>query len=99
MKNKKKNTIRVTFRLGDFKKHFIVNTSDEACEEFGFKSGDVIITPYGREAVVKGVAPSPVRDNVLWVALKGERGTVCHCGRGDLRKAGYKLKRPRRKEE
>jgi len=89
--------MKVAFCLGDFEEHFTVDTSDEACEEFGFKSGDVIITPYGKEVVVKGVAPSPVGDNVLWVALKGTKG-VCHCGCGNLRNAGYKLKRPRRKE-
>jgi len=60
---------------------FNVDTSDEACEPFGFKSGEIVnVRRLGTTATVMGVAPhipgSPAGKPALWVRMDGE-STVC----------------------
>lgn len=58
---------------------FEVDTSDEACTEFGFKHGDKIIyNRLGYTGVVVGVAPSMYSDKVLWLAFNHDNGKVSH---------------------
>lgn len=71
----------VRARVGD---SFTVDTSDVACQRFGFSHDDRIkVRLSGDEGVVVGVAPLqfdagcvPAGDDVLWVKLNGQK-TVC----------------------
>ena len=81
MKTKKLVTTRsVPFEVG---KTFEVDTSDEACGRFGFKSCDRIYCKSSREeGVVVGVAPAMQGENpeplVLWYALDSNGGRVSY---------------------
>lgn len=52
-KEKKKNLLRIRPIHGNY---FFCDTSDEACEKFGFKHGDRVVTPSGHKATIMGVA-------------------------------------------
>ena len=61
-------------------KVFYVNTSDEACTKFGFKSGDRIQN-HGRLGTVVGVAPAtaePETPEALWYKLDCDNGRVSY---------------------
>ncbi|HCU01483.1 TPA: hypothetical protein DIC62_01630 [Candidatus Nomurabacteria bacterium] len=70
-------------------KSFSVNTSDEACAVFGFKSGDRIISRAGGGIVI-GVAPATEGPNpkpdVLWYAVDGRDGKVSYSDNNDIRR-------------
>lgn len=74
---------------------FPAETDDEICERFGFKHGDVVITPFGEEAMIEGVAPavkgSPiVGQDVMWYTKND--GVAYYHGPGNLRDRGFALK-------
>jgi hypothetical protein len=59
-----------------------VDTSNNACAEFGFSHGQRIATPTGCPGRVIGVAPKPIGENssdknVLFVAFDSDNGRVC----------------------
>ena len=64
---------------------FKVDTSDESCEKFGFRSNDRARASDGMGCTVIGVAPMPIESgcvekgkNVLWVVLDERNdGRVC----------------------
>lgn len=71
----------------DTKKEFItkagnvieVDTSDKACEKFGFKSGQTVVDPDGNIGVVAGVAPPTGRmsgNDELWIASPKDDGKI-----------------------
>ncbi len=69
----------------------VVNVSDEVCIKFGFLHGNIVITPFGQEATIMGVAPAPrgskaVGQDVMWFAIKG---TTYYHGLGNLKDLGF----------
>ena len=64
---------------------FEVDTSVEACKEFGFRPNDRVRASNGMACTVVGVAPMPIEsvcvkegENMLWVAPDGrDDGRVC----------------------
>lgn len=76
------NMMQVTSRSGH---EFKVNTSDNACERFGFKHGDIVTLNHGCrifEGKVMGVAPENPSNNsgkpMLWIAFNDDGGRVCY---------------------
>lgn len=62
----------VTSRSGD---KIMVDTSDEACSEFGFKHGDRVEVPRCGKATVEGVGTFKLLNiKVLWYQLDNEDG-------------------------
>lgn len=57
---------------------FEVDTSDKACEKFGFKHGDRIRCPGVGVGTVIGVARSGEGPDVLWYAIDGRGGNVSY---------------------
>ncbi|MBD3247754.1 hypothetical protein GF382_00495 [Candidatus Falkowbacteria bacterium] len=56
-----------------FGQPFEVDTSDEACEKFGFRHGEEIINHDGDMGTIAGVAPANEIDHwpqALWYTLK-----------------------------
>ncbi|MFA5229969.1 MAG: hypothetical protein WC422_00640 [Candidatus Paceibacterota bacterium] len=55
-----------------------VDTSDEACLEFGFRAGDKIIFDGRQNGVVEGVGHPPchISTEVLWVIIEPNDGAV-----------------------
>ncbi|OYT36322.1 hypothetical protein B6U91_01405 [Candidatus Pacearchaeota archaeon ex4484_71] len=63
--------VKVTARDG---KIFYLDPSDEACEPFGFKSGEKVLDPMGREVEMIGVGPSGIDRGFdrMWYRMGGE---------------------------
>lgn len=59
-------------------KEIILDTSDEACSEFGFKAGQrVKINGNGKEGIVAGVAHSELYNNLqLWFSFNSDNGVT-----------------------
>lgn len=72
----------------------MVDTSDEACLKYGFRSGDVIETCFGEVAIVAGVAEvvsgRNAGKNALWYT-KDDGFSYYYCP-GNLKEFGFKLK-------
>ena len=67
---------------------FEVDTSDKACQAFGFQHNDQVLTPSGGEATVIGVAPLPDHQSmpcvpadtdVLWIHNEGDANDEVCC--------------------
>lgn len=73
---------------------FDIDISDEACQVFGFKHGDIVLDPDGKEATIMGVGNPFEGENNLWLAWAEDKGKVAiWCpGHGNLRDAGFRLK-------
>lgn len=70
----------------------MVDISDEACLEFGFKSGDLLLNPKGNEVTIIGVASSNEGPDVLWYEINNPKtkDKVCYWGgERNLIKAGF----------
>ena len=94
----KKETLEITPRLGS---KFIVDISDKACLEFGFKHKDTIIDPAGDEGIVMGVGflkEAYTDRKALWYIEKGHEKAICY-GYGNLREAGARLKGEEKKKK
>ena len=46
-------------------------TDDESCQPFGFRVGDILMTPLGVEVTVIGVKPDASGENKLWAEFQG----------------------------
>ena len=54
-----------------------VDTSDEACLEFGFRSGDKVIFDGRQNGVVEGVgSPRHLSAEVLWITMEPNDGST-----------------------
>jgi hypothetical protein len=81
--SKEDNTMSKKMVMSVKRRSFEVDTSDEACGKFGFKSGDRIKHPLKGKGTVAGVAPAneglvPEPD-VLWCAFEEDKGRVGYC--------------------
>ena len=75
-----------------------VDISDEACFRFGFRHGDEFIDPKGKEGTAMGVCVAGLDDReTLWYIRKGCKKAI-HCGYGNLRERGAKLKGEEKKK-
>ena len=80
------------------------DVSDKACMEFGFKHGDVVVTPHKETATIIGVGESGKGKRVLWYLIEHtgkvyrNKGPVYWGHYKNLKKEGFRLKRDVLKE-
>ncbi len=71
----------------------LADASDDVCLKFGFRSGDIIETCFGEEAIVMGVATVPTGRNSGRQALfyKKDDNVSYYFKPGNIKDEGFKL--------